>query len=120
MSSIKSKNTLPELTVRKILWSMGKRYRIHDKTIFGKPDISNKGQRLVVFIDGCFWHGCRKCTSLPKTNSSFWKEKIKNNKRRRKEVVRVLTKDEWKILSFWEHEIKNDPNSVSRRIASFL
>ena len=65
MSSIRGKNTRPELLIRKIIWSSGKRYRIHDKTVYGRPDISNKKRKIAVFIDGCFWHGCKQCYKEP-------------------------------------------------------
>ncbi|WP_316505626.1 hypothetical protein [Nitrosopumilus sp.] len=67
MSSIRGKNTKPELTVRKGVWNMGKRYRIHDRTVFGTPDMSNKSKRVAVFIDGCFWHtAVQDVTANPK------------------------------------------------------
>lgn len=58
MSKIRSKNTKPEMAVRRTLWKSGLRYRVHDRTLPGTPDISNKRKRLAVFVDGCFWHGC--------------------------------------------------------------
>src|SRR3989338_10512229 len=68
MASIKGKNTKPELVIRKMLWRKGIRYRTHDKSVFGIPDISIKNKRVAVFIDGCFWHGCNKCYKEPTTN----------------------------------------------------
>ena len=61
MSAIRGRNTQPELLVRRLLWARGKRYRIHDASVSGTPDISNKKRRVAVFIDGCFWHGCESC-----------------------------------------------------------
>jgi len=118
MSSIRGKNTAPELKVRKKLWNLGKRYRIHDRTIFGTPDISNKSKRIIIFIDGCFWHGCDKCYTEPKTNTEFWRNKISRNKERREKVLKELKKDDWKVLQFWEHQIHSDPDHVTGEILS--
>jgi len=116
MASIRGKNTKPEVTIRKLLWKEGVRYRIHDKNIFGTPDISIKKKMLVVFIDGCFWHGCSRCYKEPKTNPDFWRTKILNNKKRRRKVRTHLKKEGWNVLEFWEHEIISDPVSVSKKI----
>ena len=99
---------------------MGKRYRTHDRTVFGTPDMSNKSKRVAVFIDGCFWHGCSRCYREPKTNTDFWRDKIKRNQKRRKEVLRELRKEGWKILQFWEHQVNQDSDKISVKIASFL
>lgn len=120
MSAIRSKNTQPEIIIRKILWSMGKRYRIHDRSILGTPDISHKGKKLAVFIDGCFWHGCRKCCDVPRTNTKFWRKKISDNKNRRRKVVVNLKHDGWNLLVFWEHEVKTNPNEVASKISKLL
>ena len=120
MSSIRSKNTKPELAVRKIIWSKGKRYRVHDRTVFGTPDISHKGKKLAVFIDGCFWHGCKKCCNVPQTNTTFWRHKISANRKRREKVVSKLKLDGWKMMAFWEHEVKANPDQVAHKISGLL
>jgi len=120
MSSIRNKNTKPELMVRKVLWSKGKRYRLHDRSVFGIPDISNKKKKIAVFIDGCFWHGCRRCYKEPTTNTLFWRAKIENNKKRRIKVRTRLRKNGWKVLEFWEHEIKANPPRIAARVLSCL
>ena len=120
MASIKGKDTEPELTIRKILWMKGYRYRIHNKSMFGKPDISFTKNKLAIFIDGCFWHGCNKCYKTPKTNPEFWHNKIEQNKSRRKIVRQTLKKNNWAILEFWEHDIKQDPLSIVEKIEKFL
>ena len=76
ISKIRSKNTKPELAVRRMLWKAGLRYRIHDGTLPGTPDISNKRLKLAVFVDGCFWHGCPICHNMLQTNIDFWCFKI--------------------------------------------
>ena len=120
MSTIRGKNTKPEIKIRKIIWSRNKRYRIHDRTIFGTPDISNKKRRLAVFIDGCFWHGCSRCYKEPQTNTEFWRTKIKNNRERRKKVISKLKVEGWNIMEFWEHEINQDSKAIARKIVKML
>jgi len=116
MSSIKSKNTRPEIAVRRLLWKSGKRYRIHDSTVAGNPDISNKRRKIAIFVDGCFWHGCNKCYVSPKTNIAYWDEKIIRNAKRRTNVLRSLLKENWAVVQIWEHEIKEDQESVLQKI----
>ena len=116
MSSIRGKNTKPEIAIRKLLWSKGIRYRIHNRSIFGTPDIAIKKNKLAIFVDGCFWHGCRKCYREPKTNVEYWRNKILNNKKRRKNVKSALKSEGWNILEFWEHEIKSNPEKISTKI----
>lgn len=120
MASIRSKNTKPELTVRRRVWAEGRRYRVHDRTVFGTPDMSNKSKRIAVFIDGCFWHGCERCYSEPKTNVEFWRSKILQNKSRRKKVLKELKKGNWDVLQFWEHQVNHDPEKISLKIAKML
>ena len=112
MASIKSKNTKPELIIRKILWSNGLRYRIHDKSVYGAPDISNKRKKFAIFVDGCFWHGCERCYKEPKSNVWFWRKKILNNKKRRIKVRSQLRKEGWNVQEFWEHKVNLRPQSV--------
>jgi len=120
MSSIRSKNTKPEITIRRLLWSRGIHYRIHDKSIFGNPDISSKKNKVAVFIDGCFWHGCKSCYQKPKTNTVFWNKKMTANRKRRSDVISRLKNDGWNILEIWEHDVKSRPNSVVERISKML
>lgn len=119
MVSIKGKNTKPEIILRKNLWSRGLRYRIHDKTIFGKPDISNKRRKLVVFVDGCFWHGCKTCYKTPTSNTEFWRNKLTNNKKRRIQVNNKLKRNGWNVLEFWEHEILKNPQKICITIQKY-
>jgi len=116
MSKIRSKNTKPELTIRKILWSNGKRYRVHSNSIFGRPDISVKKKKLAIFIDGCFWHGCKQCSKTPQSNTRYWKMKFKRNIQRRKMIISRLTEEGWSVLQFWEHDINQNPQAVARKI----
>ncbi len=108
MSRIKGKNTKPELLFRKYLFSKGlKGYRIGYK-LTGKPDIVFPKYKIAMFVDGCFWHRCPKCFVKPATNINFWKKKIDGNVRRDKEINKILKKEGWKVIRFWEHEIKKD------------
>ena len=99
MSKIRAKNTKPELLVRKYLYSKGYRYRLHDKRLPGCPDIVLRKYRLAIQVRGCFWHGHKcKLGGLPKTNRSFWKNKIKNNKARDRKNDRKLKHSGYKLL----------------------
>lgn len=120
MSSIKGKDTRPELEIRKLVWASGKRYRVHDRSVFGIPDMSNKSRNLAVFIDGCFWHGCRRCYKQPTTNVSYWKDKIDSNRQRRKGVLKKLRVDGWVVLQFWEHDVLANPTKLSKIICRKL
>lgn len=119
MTSIKGKNTAPELTIRKLLWKNGIRYRIHNRKILGTPDISNKKRKIAIFIDGCFWHGCSNCYKEPTTNVKYWRDKIEKNQLRREQVKINLSKEKWTILQFWEHEINKDPNAIIKHIQKY-
>lgn len=110
MSQIRSKDTGPELTVRKLLHGMGYRFRLHRKDLPGKPDIVLPKYRTVIFVHGCFWHrheGC-KYAYYPKSNVDFWKAKFKINVERDKYVRRKLEEEGWKVIIVWECETKND------------
>ena len=108
MSKIGGKNTNPEILVRKFLFSQGFRYRINVKTLPGKPDIVLPKYKIVIFVNGCFWHGhnCKK-GKLPSSNIDFWKEKISNNKSRDNKNTDLLVKLGWKVIIIWQCEISN-------------
>jgi DNA mismatch endonuclease (patch repair protein) len=107
MSLVKGKNTKPELMVRKYLFANGFRFRIHDKSLPGTPDIKLTKYKTVIFINGCFWHG-HICKSYKKsvTNTDFWENKICNNIIRDDKNVNLLIKLGWKVLIIWECELK--------------
>ena len=106
MSRIKSKDTTPEIAVRKYLHGLGYRFRLHDKTLPGKPDIVLKKYMTAIQVRGCFWHqhGC-KFSNSPKSNKSYWIPKLKKNKKRDKINDRNITKLKWKLIVIWECEI---------------
>ena len=109
MSSIRVKDTGPEIVVRKLLHSLGYRFRLHAKKLPGKPDIVLHRHRKVVFVNGCFWHGHRNCSraSLPKTNTDFWQAKISKNSLRDRRVLRQLRSAGWSALTVWQCQIGN-------------
>ncbi len=111
MSSVKGGNTGPEVKLRKALWNRGLRYRLRYK-LPGKPDLVFVSARVVVFVDGCFWHGCPEHGSMPATNREFWERKILGNLERDKRVTNELSGLGWEVLRFWEHQTKSDLDST--------
>ena len=108
MSNIRSKNTKPEILVRKYLFSQGIRFRVNVKKLPGTPDIVLRKYRTVIFVNGCFWHGHEGCKYyvLPKTNTEFWKEKIERNKERDKKEQCQLAAMGWHCITVWECQLK--------------
>ena len=112
MSAIKSKNTKPEIKVRKFLHSMGYRFRLHRKDLPGKPDLVLPKYRTAIFVNGCFWHQHKECkySRLPKTNIDFWKRKLEGNSQRDKLNQSKLKDMGWKVIIIWECQIKEIEN----------
>ena len=108
MAAIKGKDTKPEMTVRRYLFSRGLRYRVNVKKLPGSPDIVLKKYGVAVFIDGCFWHGHKDCKyyKLPSTNMDFWKAKISRNIARDYVNNVDLELAGWRVIRIWECEIK--------------
>ena len=108
MSANKAKNSEPELKLRTALWHSGfKGYRLHYKKIPGRRDIVFVSKKTAIFVNGCFWHRCPHCNyALPKTNTSFWKNKFDKNIQRDKTKIDTLSSMGWKILIIWECELK--------------
>lgn len=106
MARIKSKDTGPEMIVRRIVWSLGLRYRLHRSDLPGKPDLVFAGRRMVIFVHGCFWHShhCREGRRTPKSNVAYWSEKRCNNVLRDRHHTRCLRKLGWRVLVVWECE----------------
>ncbi|HEY4198096.1 MAG TPA: very short patch repair endonuclease [Mucilaginibacter sp.] len=119
MSRIRGKDTTPEIRLRKNLWNLGLRYRIHYK-LPGRPDIVFPGRKLVVFVDGCFWHGCPKHGVRPKTNSSFWNKKIQGNIERDTRIKQELEDMGWTVLRFWEHDIASNLSKIIKKLANVV
>jgi len=109
MSAIKSKNTKPEIAVRKMLHALGYRFRLHRKDLPGSPDIVLPKYKTVIFVHGCFWHRHENCkfASTPKTRKEFWENKFNENMKRDKNNFKELKKLNWNLLVIWECETKN-------------
>ena len=109
MSRIKGKDTKPELIVRKFLFSKGFRYKLHDNSLPGKPDIVLPKFKTVIFVNGCFWHGHENCNYfvLPKTRPEWWKNKILATKTRDQEIIKELQAKGWKIITIFECDLKS-------------
>ena len=108
MSSIGSRNTRPEMIVRRWLWRHGFRYRVSVKSLPGTPDIVLRRQSTVIMVNGCFWHGHDNCRffRLPKTNHQFWEEKIQRNRVRDKAEQQQLASMGWHCITVWECQLK--------------
>ena len=108
MSNVKSKNTKPEMMVRKFLFSNGYRYRVNSKDLPGKPDIVLPKYKTVVFINGCFWHGHPNCkyATIPESNHEFWLTKINGNVERDRLTREKLTQMGWNVIDIWQCQLK--------------
>jgi DNA mismatch endonuclease (patch repair protein) len=104
MSHIKSKNTKPELIVRKILSKLGIRYLLHSSKLPGKPDIMISKKKTIIFINGCFWHQHKNCKkqALPATNKDYWEKKLKRNVEKQRRDIRALRALGWEVHKIWE------------------
>ena len=116
MSRIKSKESKIEEQIGKLLRNQGVKYRKNVRSLFGNPDFAIKKNKIVVFVDSCFWHGCKKHGSYPKTNKIFWNKKISRNKERDLEVNKHYRKSGWKLVRVWEHEIKKNTDKIIMKI----
>jgi len=120
MSQIRGKNTSPELTVRRVLHSLGYRYRLHVRGLPGRPDIVLHKHKALIFVHGCFWHmhNCRYGRVTPKTNAKFWQKKPTGNVERDRRQSRLL-RNEWSVLTVWECQTR-DLKKLSLRLLRFL
>lgn len=123
MSSIKSRNTRPEIALRHALWAKGLRYRVNDKSLVGKPDIVFTRAKIAVFCDGDFWHGHNwAIRGLPSLDdeltrySDFWRNKILGNVERDKKNTLSLELGGWVVMRFWESDIKSDVEKCANAI----
>ncbi|MBO9529583.1 MAG: DNA mismatch endonuclease Vsr [Acinetobacter oleivorans] len=121
MRAVKSKNTAPEIVIRKLIHSQGYRYRLHDQTLHGNPDIVFRKKKKVIFIHGCFWHGhpCKRGSRIPASNQPYWIQKIEKNKTRDLLHAKLLQEAGWSILVIWECELKN-LDEIKKEIKTFL
>jgi len=122
MSRIRSRDTRPELCVRRLTYSLGYRYRLHFPDLPGKPDLVFLRQKKAIFVHGCFWHQHprQRChdSRTPKSSLDYWLPKLKRNVRRDAEDIAKLKKLGWKVMTLWECEVTQ--SSLKRRIKNFL
>jgi DNA mismatch endonuclease (patch repair protein) len=121
MQAVKSKNTAPELLVRSLAHRMGYRFRLHRKDLPGKPDLVFPGRRRVIFVHGCFWHGhdCARGARAPKSNQAYWTKKIARNRERDRTACAALMRAGWKVVVFWECELR-EQTRLRERLNRFL
>jgi len=121
MARVRGKNTVPEMRVRRLVYSMGYRYRLHVRSLPGTPDLVFRKARKLIFVHGCFWHRHTGCVLArwPKSRTSFWREKLQANKARDRRNLRRLRRAGWRVLVVWECQLlKTLP--LSKRIGGFL
>jgi DNA mismatch endonuclease (patch repair protein) len=122
MSRVRSKDTKPEMLVRSLVHRMGFRFRLHDKSLPGNPDLVFRSRRKIIFVHGCFWHrhgpNC-EYTRWPKSKLDFWRPKLEQNHQRDKAVTRELRKLGWRVLVVWECQLKYS-EKLAGRLRSFL
>lgn len=121
MSKIRSANTKPEMTLRRLVHRKGFRYILHDKRLPGRPDLVFPSRRKVIFVHGCFWHkhSCKAGLRNPKTNANFWAEKRLRNVERDAEQIESLRSLGWDVHVVWECELRA-PQEVLIRVSQFL
>ena len=122
MSKIKSKNTKPEIKLRKTLWHAGVRYRLNVKKLPGTPDIVVRKHKLVIFVDGEFWHGFdwKEKKGKIKSNRAFWIPKIERNMQRDRQNNDILEKQGWTVFRFWEYQIKKEFGACINKIIEHI
>lgn len=119
MKAIKAVSKLEGIVSRE-LWRRGYRFRRNQKSLYGKPDISIKKDKVAIFIDSCFWHQCEVHGNIPKTNTKFWKDKLKKNQLRDENVNNYYEKAGWFWMRIWEHEIKEDLEAVIEKLICLI
>ena len=121
MRRVKGRDTTPELKVRRLLWALGARYRLHRKDLPGSPDIVLPGRRLAIFVHGCFWHGhdCARGARVPKANRDYWVAKIDRNRARDARSTEALAALGWRVETLWECHLKDDA-ALTARLAEML
>ena len=121
MASVHSEDTSPEMAVRKIVHSLGYRYRLHVRALPGRPDLVFPSRHKVIFVHGCFWHRHPKCryATSPKTREEFWQAKFTSNVERDRRARRELKRMDWAVLTVWQCELKKT-DKLTERLNDFL
>ena len=117
MRRMPTKNSTPEIKLRRSLYAIGLRYRLHRKELPGKPDIALGPSKVAVFVDGCYWHNCPEHGTIPKNNSEWWKEKFQRNRERDSRNDALLREMGWLPIHVWEHE---DPDEAACKIGGIV
>lgn len=117
MSRVKSSGTAIELVLRRALWRMGLRYRVRSR-VRGRPDLVFHAARVVLFVDGCFWHSCPIHCRMPRANQQYWREKLSGNAARDLATRDALSAEGWLVLRVWEHELADGVDDVAQRVAA--
>ena len=121
MRQVKAQGTGPELAVRKLIWSLGGRYRLNRADLPGKPDIVLPGRRLAVLVHGCFWHGhdCARGSRVPKTNRAYWTAKVGRNQARDGAAMLALQAAGWRVEVVWECALR-DREDLETKVKGWL
>lgn len=122
LARVKSKDTTPELKIRRLLLDMGHRgYRIHYDKLPGRPDVVFTKRRKVIFVHGCFWHGhdCKAGRNTPRINKDYWEPKLRRNVERDEKHLAQIREKEWKVLVVWECQLK-DSESMRKKLGEFM
>jgi DNA mismatch endonuclease (patch repair protein) len=121
MRRIKSRDTVPEMIVRKLVHKLGFRFRLHRKDLPGRPDLVFVAARKIIFVHGCFWHQHAKCADgrPPRSRKQYWLRKLESNKKRDQVVVRKLVKSNWQVLVIWECETR-EQGKIVKKLKDFL
>ena len=121
MQAVRSRDTTPEITVRRVIHALGYRYRLHVRSLPGCPDLVFPSRKKLIFVHGCFWHGhsCRAGVNRPRSNQDYWLSKLDRNKARDARNTNELRKLGWKTLTVWECQLKNVA-ALEKKIYRFL
>jgi DNA mismatch endonuclease, patch repair protein len=117
MARVRTAHTAPEIALRRQLWRLGLRYRLHAK-LPGRPDIVFPSARVALFVDGCFWHRCPKHSTDPKRNEEFWTIKLSSNVMRDRRVNRELAALGWTVIRVWEHSVEQRLLATAKRVVA--
>lgn len=118
MARIRGRDTRPEIALRRALWRLGLRYRLNYRILGVRPDVVFVSAKIVVFVDGCFWHGCPIHYTRPRsTSAKFWEHKLQENVARDQLQTNILTTAGWTVLRLWEHAVESDPDGTAESVA---
>jgi len=121
MRAVRSRDTTPEMIVRRAVTAFGYRYRLHRADLPGKPDLVFGPRRKVIFVHGCFWHGhdCKRGAREPKANADYWRDKVRRNRERDAKTIDALMAAGWQVMVIWECDTR-DVEALRKRLVDFL